>query len=363
MEVDRETLTPGELKKFLVAYFQKDPEEVPALMIWGAPGVGKTQIVRQAAREVFYPEHAEEKLKNKEDFYIKIIHLTLADPTDLKGLPMIKEDLAIWLPPSQLPKEGRDAERGVLFFDEIASAPPAVQTAAHRLILEGRLEEYEKPEGWFVIGASNRRSDRALVYEMTAPLANRFVHLEVEPDLDSWKSWAYKNNIREEIISFLNWRPEFLLDMSIAKESKAFPSPRSWEFASKILNMKDSLKSKDLLRKLLTGAVGQGPAYEFVSFLDIYQRLPDVEEILDRGKDIVPKEPSEMYALIGAIISRYKKNPKKYAKRILDYSFKLEGDFAVCLVRDAIHVNSEVLVRQKKWDEWAKTFVTEGWLG
>jgi len=341
---------PNELKEILVKWFKEDPLEMPALFVWGPPGVGKSSIVKQAALEVFgkYIEQA-----GNEDFAIKHVKLsrvlgvrdferiyreergTYCDPTDLKGIPRISGDVTEWLPPASLPREDRDAPRGVLFLDELPSAPPAVQIAMHRLVL----------------AAGNRRTDMSVVYEMPRPLANRFIHLEVEADLEAWKEWAYKAGIRHEVIAFLNMmhntKKPLLLDMEAAKNSVAFPSPRSWEMVSKILDVFGADQ------KLIAGAVGTGAAIEFIGFLKVYQDLPTPEDALKKG--IVPKEPSQIYALCGAIASLYSKNPKKYAKAVLEYSYKLPKDFAVMLVRDCLKANKSI-VDGKEWIEWSKTF-------
>jgi MoxR-like ATPase len=356
---------PNELKEVLVRWFREDPLEMPALFIWGPPGVGKSSIVKQAALEVFgkYIEKA-----GSEDFAIKHIKLsrvniegferiykeergTYCDPTDLKGIPRISGDATEWLPPASLPREDRDAPQGVLFLDELPSAPPAVQIAMHRLVLDRELENYKLPDGWHVVAAGNRRTDMSVVYEMPSPLANRFVHLEVEPDLDAWKEWAYKARIRHEVIAFLNMmhstKKPLLLDMEAAKNSVAFPSPRSWEMVSRILDVFGPNE------KLIAGAVGTGAAVEFIGFLKVYKDLPSPEDALKNG--IVPKEPSQVYALCGAIASLYSRNPKKFAKTVLEYSYKLPKDFAVLLVRDCIKANKHI-AQVPEWIEWARTF-------
>lgn len=154
-------MKPKELYEYLVTYFGQDPKEVPSIFLWGPPGIGKSDLVKQAARTVFVKSAVEAKLVDlPEEFYFKDLRLTLSDPTDIRGLPAIKGSVAVWLPPSQLPKEGRDAERGVIFLDELVSAPPAVQVTVHRLILDRSIEEYKLPDGWFTVAAGNRRGDR-----------------------------------------------------------------------------------------------------------------------------------------------------------------------------------------------------------
>ncbi|NDC89417.1 MAG: hypothetical protein EB075_11555 [Bacteroidetes bacterium] len=149
------------------------------------------------------------------------------------------------------------------------------------------------PDNWYIVAAGNRVEDRAAVSQMPAPLTNRFLHLTVEADLDSWKQYALTNGVAEQIISFLNFRPQLL--HSFNKNAIAWPSPRSWDFAS------------DLLRigMPVDAAVGEGAAAEFKSFVKLYTKLPDVDKILAGDRNIkVPKEPSLTYALTGALVGR-----------------------------------------------------------
>ena len=111
-------------------------------------------------------------------------------------------------------------------------APPALQGIAQQLILNQRVGNYEVPEGWFIWAAGNRKEDRAAVYDMPAPLANRFLHYHVEPDFDSFRSWAGRSGIHEQVLAFLAFRPT-LLHKPEAR-NPAWPSCRSWEMASEL---------------------------------------------------------------------------------------------------------------------------------
>ncbi len=290
----------------------KSGEHLP-IFLWGPPGIGKSSIVRQIAEEL--------------GIGFVDLRLSLLDPSDLRGLPKFDEEEVKWLPPAFLPKNGE----GILFLDEINLAPHTVQAAAYQLILDRRVGEYVLPEGWRIIAAGNRLEDRAFVYEMPAPLANRFVHFEVETNLEDWKKWAYENDICKEVIAFLNFRPELLFKFDPKSKEKAFPTPRSWEFVSKLLKM----GIKDM--ESIAGAVGKGAAVEFVSFLAAIEEMPDVKEVLT-GKDIIPERADVMHALISALIHFVKnaENGDKYIDRLVEYALKLEPQFAVLLIKDAL---------------------------
>jgi MoxR-like ATPase len=244
-------------------------------MIWGAPGIGKSSIVSQIAQD------------NDLDFID--LRLSQLAPTDLRGLPVAIPDenhkisgTSTWYPPEFLPRTGK----GILFLDELNMAPPAMQGVAQQLILDRQVGAYQVPKGWFIWSAGNRREDRASVFAMPAPLANRFLHLEVEPDLDSFKSYAISSSIHEQIIAFLSYRTELLHKLD--PQRNTFPSPRTWEMASKLHQCQIDVSI----------AVGEGAAAEFYAFVQLYQTLPDLTPILEnQGENIpFPQEASTRYA-------------------------------------------------------------------
>ena len=248
-----------------------------SLMIWGAPGIGKSSVVSSVAKNNNY----------------QLIDLRISQlaPTDLRGIPVPKNDKAFWYPPEFLPTEGK----GILFLDEINMAPPAVQGIAQQLILDRKVGSYVVPEDWFIWSAGNRKNDYAAVIDMPAPLANRFIHLEVNSTLDEFKEYALLNDIDDRIISFLNFRPKLL--HKIDKNSPSWPSPRSWDIANKLLKADLSVDA----------AVGKGAGSEFRSFCKIYKELPKIEPILNgKDKPIFPKDISSQYALTCALSVRAK---------------------------------------------------------
>ena len=159
-------------------------ERVP-LHIWGACGVGKSQLVAQVADDL--------------DFEFLDVRAVQLDPVDLRGLPRIKDDQTQWVPPKFLPTAGK----GILFLDELTSAPQMTQAGCYQLVLDRKLGEYVLPGGWVVIAAGNPASERGVHFSMPRPLRNRFVHLELEADLNDWCKWAVGAGVRPEIIAFL----------------------------------------------------------------------------------------------------------------------------------------------------------------
>lgn len=247
-----------------------------SVMIWGPPGVGKSSIVADIA--------------SKANLELIDLRLSQLAPTDLRGLPVADSAVARWLPPDFLPTTGN----GILFLDELNMAPPAIQGIAQQLILNRKVGNYHLPEGWFVWAAGNRKEDRAAVFDMPAPLANRFLHYSVEPHFDSFRSWAARRGIHEQILAFLAFRPA-LLHQPDAK-FPAWPSPRSWEMASELHE----------IGLPVNAAVGEGPTGEFAAFRKVYERLPNLESILEGNgaSTVFPKEPSMRYAVTIGLSTR-----------------------------------------------------------
>jgi hypothetical protein len=239
-----------------------------SLMIWGPPGVGKSSIVAQCADQCG----------------LDLVDLRLSQlaPTDLRGLPVPVDNVCTWYPPDFLPREGQ----GILFLDEINMAPPAMQGIAQQLILDRKVGSYVVPDGWFVWAAGNRKEDKASVFDMPAPLSNRFVHLEVEPDFESFKLHALKTRIDERILAFLAYRTNLLHHFD--QRNPAWPSPRTWMMAS-------SLRA---IGVPISSAVGTAAAIEFEAFESVYRKLPNLDAIAAGKKDAkFPEEPSVRYAV------------------------------------------------------------------
>ncbi|NDV18649.1 AAA domain-containing protein [Pseudodesulfovibrio sp. JC047] len=299
------------------------------VFIWGAPGVGKSQIVAQVAREM-----------KRELIDIRAV---LLDPVDLRGLPSVKDGTAFWSPPSFLPTTGE----GVLFLDELNAAPPLVQAACYQLVLDRKVGEYTLPDGWTVVAAGNRETDRAVTHRMPSALANRFVHLDFTVDVEMWLDWAHANNLCEEILAFIRFRPNLLHNFDPKQNEKAFPSPRSWEFAARILAAKPD---PDVELSLLKGTVGPGAAVEFAGFSRIFRQLPDPDHVIDQPDTaVVPDEPATLYALCEVLAQ---KAGDATAESIVTYASRLPAEFGVLLVRDAVKQHRAV-VETPAFTQWA----------
>jgi MoxR-like ATPase len=299
------------------------------LHIWGACGVGKSQIVAQVADDL------------KIDFLdVRAVQL---DPVDLRGLPRIASDQTEWVPPKFLPTGGK----GILFLDELTSAPQMTQAGCYQLVLDRKLGEYTLPDGWVVIAAGNPASERGVHFSMPRPLRNRFVHLDLEPDLDDWCKWAVKAHIRPEIIAFLRFKPELLHTADATSDANAWPTPRSWDMASRVLSGVAQRQKNCLLTgtsefegQLLDGTVGQAAASELVAFLRLFRELPSIDEILlNPATARVPAEPSAQIAIATAL-GRVLRDSS--VGRGITYLERMPTEMRVMAMRDAAARNSAI---------------------
>lgn len=309
------------------------PQSVPALFIWGGPGVGKSSVVKQVAD------------KHKIGFID--IRLLLLDPTDLRGIPVPEDGKARWLAPSFLPKDGS----GILHLDELNRAPVLTQNSALQLVLDRRVGEYELPEGWVIIASGNREME-AFVHRMDPALLNRFVHLEFEVDLDEWVRWANTHNINPIVIGLLShFRPNLLYQFD--KSKKSFPTPRSWQFVSEVLGMG---LSPQITNELVQGSVGQGAAIELSTYMKIWQELPNLDRIL-AGEDVIPKTVDIIYACCVGLVAKAKVQANY--DRLLKYSMKLNREFTVFLIKMLFDKDREKCVKSKSWAEVSKVLVKD----
>ena len=269
------------------------------VFLWGPPGIGKSDIVKQIG----------------DDMKREVIDVRLAlwEPTDIKGIPYYNADQGkmVWAPPSELPTN--EDSTAIIFLDELNSAPPAVQAAAYQLILNRRVGAYELPKGVDVVAAGNREGDRGVTYRMPAPLANRFVHLEMKVDFDDWQDWATMNKIHPDVVGYVGFAKQDLYDFDPKSPSKSFATPRSWSFVSDLL--KDDDVDTETLATLISGAVGDGLGNKFMAHRKIAGKLPKAEDILDgKVKDLAIKEVSAMYSLTVSLCYELKDRADKKAK-------------------------------------------------
>jgi len=328
-------MNPQHTKRSLLHLSER---KVP-VFLWGPPGIGKSSIVAQIAQE--------------KDIGFIDLRLSLLDPTDLRGIPFFDaaEQSAIWAPASFLP-DGSQKE-GILFLDELNTAAPMVQASAYQLILDRKIGEYTLPEGWSIIAAGNRESDRGVVFRMAAPLSNRFIHLEMESSVADWKAWAIEKKIDPSIIGFISYRPDALFCFDTQSDSRSFATPRTWAYVNEVLA---SEPEADLIMPLVSGAIGEELAAAFLGFRVVAAELPDLDSVLEGTCKDVPHEPSALHMLSTALSMRIDQaTSTKKLNNLVGYTLKMPPEFAVMIVQDLREREIE-LDHVDNWTLWMKNF-------
>lgn len=299
-------------------------------MLWGPPGVGKSQTVAQVAAKL--------------GLELRDLRASQLDPVDLRGLPHLNGDgRTHWSVPDFLPNDGR----GVLFLDELPDADRAVQNACKQLILDRRLGDYRLPDGWVPIGAGNTVSDRAGANALNKANANRFAHLTYEVHLDDWCAWAVGVDLQPELIAFIRFRPNLLHSFEPKSTENAFPSPRSWEGISKLMR---ATPPAAVEHELFKGTVGAGAAAELSGFLRIWRKLPSLDGILmNPATAAVPDDPATLFAVAGGLARR---SSEKNFDRIMTYANRVPKEWQVYLVKDATR-RDETLQNTEAFIKWA----------
>ncbi|MEN5275787.1 AAA family ATPase [Brucella sp. TWI432] len=319
-------------------------EDTPAFM-WGAPGIGKSAITHQ--------------IKTERKWGLVDFRASTRDSVALMGLPDFSGDTTKWKVPDEFPQVERDGKEGILFLDELNAAPPSMMAAMFGLVLDRKVGDYRLPDGWRIIAAGNRQSDRAAAQRMPSALANRFAHIDVEPDLS-----ADHNNVHLEhfnsiginpiLMAFLRFRPQFIHLMpgetsgsiKLPTDTRAFPTPRSWEQAAKYID-----KPKERRLSLITGVVGDGIAAELEGFIRIYQDLPSLDLVLaNPNSSPVPESPASRFAIASALA---RKITEKTFENAMAYIRRIPArEFEIMFTVDAVRRDT-ALSHTQTFTDWA----------
>jgi hypothetical protein len=318
-------VNPSQLLELLVAYIQA---RLPVL-VTGAPGIGKSDIIDQAARATGHD--------------LLISHPVVEDPTDSKGLPFPSPDgsVARFLPFGDLERALRATTPLLWFLDDLGQASPAVQAAKMQLLLARRIGDHVLPDCVTFVAATNRRNDNAGVSGILDPVISRFATVvELEPSIDDWTAWAVRNGVAAELIAFLRFRPDLLSVKKTSRDIENAPSPRTWGFVAKTMAVVP--KSLELIS--YAGSVGEGAASELMSFLAIYRELPSPDAILlSPDTAPIPETPAALYAVSSALAAH---STEGNFERVLTYNERLidEGhrEFGALLARDAVRRKPEL---------------------
>ena len=281
------------------------------VVLWGAPGTGKTSVVRALADSAGLP--------------CETVIASIREPSDFAGLPVVHRDggaATVELAPPRWAQRLVAHGSGLLFFDEISTAPPAVQAALLRVVLERTVGDLALPDEVAVVAAANPPEQAADGWDLSAPLANRFCHLDWPVDAHTladglatgWRpphaprldpGWEQQVAIqRSWVAGFVTVRPMLALDVpdDAAAGGRAWPSPRTWDMVARLLAAADAAGAGELARSLLVrGAVGPGPGLELMTWL-AEADLPDPEALLaDPDSFELPERGDRAYAALTSV--------------------------------------------------------------
>lgn len=332
-------------------YASSNPKEIPSIMLWGPPGIGKSRSIDALSKKL-------ESLTGKQ-VSVTDVRLLLFNPVDLRGIPVAdaKRELAIWLKPKIFQMDPDPNIINILMLDEISAAPVSVQAAAYQITLDRIIGEHKLPDNCIVIAAGNRVTDKSVAYKMPKALCNRMTHLELKPEIDDWKKWAIPFGIDSRIVGFLNYMSSKLDAFDPSNDDVAFPTPRTWQMVDTWLKKTSSV---DTALPLIAGTIGLGATIEFKTWVQVFHKLPNIKEILEGKETNVPKDPDVLYALSAALVSAIGREngtaQKKALSNVLTYAMNMPAEFSTLTVKDLVMVED---IRQKvltlpEWINWSR---------
>ena len=315
-------MKPSEIKSLIMARFKAKIKR--PLHLESSPGIGKTQIAAQVAKEM--------------GVGFMVIHAPLLQPEDY-GFPVIsaaKDTVDFIVSKAKFPIEGANCpDSGIFLIDELSQADNSAQKILANLIQEREIHGQKVKPNWLIITTGNRTTDRAGANRLLSHLKNRLTTIEMEASLDDWTNWAFANGINPEVIAFLRFRPDLLNAFDAQVECN--PTPRAWsEGVSAALGVVDPSQEFPVFK----GDVGEGAAAEFIGFLKIYRSLPSPDAILLNPTTVeIPNNPATLYALCGALA--HKTTGDNFG-RIMTYVARMQPEFTVLYVRDSIKRKPEI---------------------
>lgn len=304
-------LSPQKAKQAIINQIKRGKQTLP-IMLEGRPGVGKTAVVYDAAKELG----------------ARIIEFRpcMHGVEDLIGLPKFNDDgTSTFASPDWLP---RDEELTIMLIDEFPQAMPAMQNALSQLLWGGRLHDYVKPDNTFLVLTGNRAEDQASTFRSPSHIKERRIPITVDFILDDWVDWALANNINDGIIAFAKFRPA-LLDEFDPNED-CYCTPRSLSLCSDYVDEQDYI----IRKAMFEGLIGKGPAAELLAFLKVWEHLPSVEQVIKAPATIpAPTEPDVRFAITEALSAA---SNKANVSKIIEFMSRLPEEYQVAYFKGTI---------------------------
>lgn len=311
---------------------------LPSVFLWGPPGVGKSDGVRQIADSI--------AAATGKTVTITDIRLLLFSPIDLRGVPMADQtrQFTEWLRPKIFDLDASEKTVNIIFLDELSAAPQSVQAAAYQITLDRTVGEHKLPENTIILAAGNRTTDKSVAFRMPNALANRMMHFQIDVDFDSWRIWAVRERIHPLVLGYLSYDPSQLYHEPEGKDEVAYPTPRTWAFLSNLLfaskiDTEGSIPAD--IHHLIGGCIGIGAAVEFEAWCNIYRDLPSAADIYAGKNADYPRKPDVLYALISSMVfyaSKCHSPSRTGLENACRYAAKFPMDFATVFYKDLVEL-------------------------
>lgn len=312
------------------------------VMLWGAPGIGKTSLVSQVAAEAGV------------GFKSVIAHLY--QPVDVLGLPYVVDGRCDYAPPTVFPDGDRDGSRGLFFIDELPNCVPAMQSAWGIVVLERSTKHYRFPPGWTIVCAGNRETDRAGSSRLVSALENRLIHVGVEPSGDEFLAFAVSRGLHPSVPAFLEERPDMLLKFDPKSPERAFPSPRAWERVSDVMKL---TLAEGPQGEMLKGAIGPGAAVEFIAFTKVFHELPRLADVLAGTAELSGiKRPDVMRAVVYSVLAWVGESTNlERVDKAAAVALRISDEWAMLLVTRLWELAPNLLLSAGSWKNLSGRFL------
>lgn len=328
------TVTPSLLAQLITECFQH--KVMP--MVWGMPGIGKSDIMQQIADE--------------NNLLLIDVRLTTCDITDLNGFPDNSGVKATYKVFDTFPVKGDPLPKGydgwLVFLDELPSVNGTMQASAYKLILDRLVGQHGLHERCLLAAAGNDVNHGAVSYGMGTAAGTRMAHFNLVSDLEEWVNYGHKNGVDHRLLSFVQYRPALFHNYVADSTDKTYPNPRTWTRTSPFVKGRKEL-TLEYHYPLVASMVGQGAAHEFIIYSEVYKDLVGYQEIItDPEQARLPQQPANTFALTGVIIENTK---QAHIDKVIIYTKRLPFEFQVITMRGLITRYPE-LAENKTFSKW-----------